>query len=1839
MECFLAVAFYLLVLSSANSVFANCNTTQLHDSSNATRVLDRLQQLKEVDSISLESSDGIRAVIHGTVNLNSSSNLTIGAVWQAMSCSAVKNETWSSPITNPWMLNVYRFAVEVWNGDGGNISLTTFSAPELHIIPGFMVLYSVNVTVSSSVTVSQRNENVRVSADGLWHLGRVTIQVVVEWSGPSFSLSFPNIPQSLNISAVLKTVNDIQLWDAITWTIAKAGLKEMLNLKVDEMNAEMRNMTAGKDVILFNALGNATVADFGLTATRFLLVLPLHTKSRIDIVTEDTSSLRNGSQYQTITQSPATITVNSTEAIPYTVVSRENNSRATEKNSSSHTVSTTTTGRNDVNGLFPTVVSSVLTSYLDKEVARESILTPSALQSEGSYNNTLTTYQTRISQPTSVTVKLTSGRKSNGRLDATTPTHQSITSITTSLVPSTIGVVKRKRRSASIPSSYGQQIKAKNDAIAILVSELHANSTTLSTLVKKYTTINISQFPPLQAARHFRGILTVSSAGLSTTVATELEIDPLAFQCGDIEEGLTAVVSVSLPLSSPTIFQIRWDNNKPKARLCRHGFTSLTPVALMTAFFPSSLPSLFSLLHSSDLMPSSLQEVNPTTVTYDIDQNSVDFELKVDEVKILVPGFAQVLISNFTITIPLDNHRLSSMKSSVDLNLGEFQWPNARFTIEENCIEVYWTTDKLNIQDVLQKLNTTFLPLSLASPLQSAGFLDFMIYEFFAHLKIQRNSTRFLLRIGGNAVIRELSNVKVEGIIQQTVSSSQLSQGKKRRNAFRQIMRYPLALGLEIEDVSVPLILKMLTGNADFEAEPFLPTRATVAISVSSLDMADTSFSYGLLNHVRPVTGISFYTEFKFQDCSGDTLCELTKSGSQVNLVIVLQGRILSPCQFSLTNPLPDVIFNPVKINEDFLETNSLVMKDASLEFKGSGICNSDLYYSVSMMGNIEIDFTTRFLGMTDRYIMLFKTQVTKTSTSLTARAAMEDWHCPFVLPFLAIGNIELQLKRIPTVPTLATASVEFKLGICGNGHEIFVKGFLAIDLQDTTKWYICGHFSAFSLASLLKAFGIWPSSLPLPRDMNDAFIQTLEANGLTIPDVILDVGFPKGLTVSYSTIDSEWPLSDICRPRSAGFSLSGELTILGITALVEIEITEQMVFIQGSLKPINLFNGVLEIYKQSSDSSRGPAITVEVHKPLKLKEIAISGYLSLLRGALSAKAQISVTDKEVATELTAKLFVCRTNIKLHGEYASRLSDVPFLVTASVHFTEFARIEEEVEGIIRSVADIATKFVEALQKGLEAVMDKLNKAQDFLTARQRDFDNAKRKLQGPLNTLNSAKRKVDGLCRIRSCKSTCVGCPTWNGCCRKRWGVCIPCVGWNGCCTKVSDPICTGANSVCRGLRATALLALETAKTAYRAVLLPFEAAKLALEAAKLSLETVKKSFEAAKRALEAAKKTMALGLDFAARLSGGKLFNINSIEFERELIQLSSTVDATAVVVLFGGTHNLQIKLALDTMDIAELLIELIKPGTLKIFHSRRRKSIDSTFAKGDLDNLVRNRSNFNLNDERHLQKSTPVAADSEMWSTNITEEFNQWEIDTLNAKRQTVDYLAEELTRSEVNMANILRQSKIRKSLKKIQKQTKTPNKQDICIVSEDLAELVMNVAKDLRSVHTRWIQSYSQYSKQVRMHQLERRLLQTFRNRITEIGQATVGQEGHEAVDVNRVLMERFYSDMRQEEVLLGDMSRAITKWDHSARKQFLRMDKFGGTILLREIELGFHQTFGVLMFDYMREKAQFLQDSAITEKLNVISGETGRKSLTEMMTLLEIMLVDIQTFQSNKNCTIS
>lgn len=219
---------------------------------------------------------------------------------------------------------------------------------------------------------------------------------------------------------------------------------------------------------------------------------------------------------------------------------------------------------------------------------------------------------------------------------------------------------------------------------------------------------------------------------------------------------------------------------------------------------------------------------------------------------------------------------------------------------------------------------------------------------------------------------------------------------------------------------------------------------------------------------------------------------------------------------------------------------------------------------------------------------------------------------------------------------------------------------------------------------------------------------------------------------------------------------------------------------------------------------------------------------------------------------------------------------------------------DALKGCVRRTASWAKRTLDNGKNALSKAQSGLTKAQNWLDYKKiilrsanRHFDNtvtkldrAKDKLEaakGPfqkaIQKLNAAQRKVDNICKIKTCKPICVPGVKLTMC--KRGWFRYPCLRKTSCMFKITDWFCKAANAVCYGVRLVAYGALEAAKLFVRIPMVALDIAKATvsvaqfavdksrvvlvvaegfLELAKLGLEVTKGVLETAKVGLEAIK-------------------------------------------------------------------------------------------------------------------------------------------------------------------------------------------------------------------------------------------------------------------------------------------------------------------------------------------------------------------------------------------------
>ncbi|XP_064613092.1 uncharacterized protein LOC135476878 [Liolophura sinensis] len=320
------------------------------------------------------------------------------------------------------------------------------------------------------------------------------------------------------------------------------------------------------------------------------------------------------------------------------------------------------------------------------------------------------------------------------------------------------------------------------------------------------------------------------------------------------------------------------------------------------------------------------------------------------------------------------------------------------------------------------------------------------------------------------------------------------------------------------------------------------------------------------------------------------------------------------------------------------------------------------------------------------------------------------------------------------------------------------------------------------------------------------------------------------------------------------------------------------------------------------------------------------------------ATADLFVTNKEIATRAEVNIWdIFRARLTIRATVFVNVADWALQIRG-----EFipgggrkrqagnnvqASLGDAIRKFVNRLADEAVKRIDKAKEAVNVAKDKVTSAQRWLDEKKDDVDKAnvffdkgvegleraKQKVEaakGPfkkaLEKLKAAQKRVDRLCKIKTCSKICIPGIKFKKC-KVGW-VKIPCPRWTSCMIKIPNPLCVAANLACRALRGVAFLALEAAKLFVRAPMLALdiakgllsaaqvivdkarivlEVAKLALDGAKLLLEGVKGLLSAANATLEGVKfavRAVSYAINFIVKYGLQSIIDIGNCGFEIEL-------------------------------------------------------------------------------------------------------------------------------------------------------------------------------------------------------------------------------------------------------------------------------------------------------------------------------------------------------------------
>ena len=573
----------------------------------------------------------------------------------------------------------------------------------------------------------------------------------------------------------------------------------------------------------------------------------------------------------------------------------------------------------------------------------------------------------------------------------------------------------------------------------------------------------------------------------------------------------------------------------------------------------------------------------------------------------------------------------------------------------------------------------------LENAVKKAGFDGFYVKQ--PYFKIYLASD-LVVRLSGTAVIGVWDKCQVEIMLGQV------------RGAF------VMATGIVLENVPITkLIYKVTDKRIDLRNIPgaSLLDNTDVAISMASQNVPKTQkymqFSIPALGDVEILDGVILMTSFKFPaDCQNDIGCKVFKRLIGPDAQLVLKGRLfIATVYISATVPTEIQLFKGVNISDVGLELEAgptrnsfgirgtLRLRNPPLTFIGSfGISTGGVFLQMSMAGL---------------------------------------WRKPFGIPVLAVGDLHLRVAVSP-LPGFITV-IEFggrgMIGSLDNSRAkpINVSMYFGIDRVSPLENFFYGSSTALTIRSILEAFG---KSVSLPR-------------------VLADSGFPKGVNVSFALKTKVLP-NGVTVVR--GFFIQGMIKILSFEASADLKINLNGFWINLTVKPFNIANGLIAISGRSATS--GPRILADVGWNPPRAYINIEGSIQVLR--IRSTTNVTISTRGISFEVSgAFLGLFEAGLKVTTRH-SNVKTADFQVSGYFRQSLLQTLEREAQKALNEYKQRADRAINSAKNKVNNAKKAFDRAADKIASLRRKVNNQKAKCDSAIRSLESKKRYFESKKKI-----------------------------------------------------------------------------------------------------------------------------------------------------------------------------------------------------------------------------------------------------------------------------------------------------------------------------------------------------------------------------------------------------------------------------------------------------------------------------------------------------------
>ena len=535
----------------------------------------------------------------------------------------------------------------------------------------------------------------------------------------------------------------------------------------------------------------------------------------------------------------------------------------------------------------------------------------------------------------------------------------------------------------------------------------------------------------------------------------------------------------------------------------------------------------------------SFLEVKISTFEYDSRTKIFILPVMIPKPLIFVPKSVELHNATIVFTKRLGNNPSIGVDFNSVWRLGQYDIP---LTIKKHThmkLFIAESNPKIDLPfgEMMKQFIVTVLPSGpLEDAVKSIGLESFYIRD--PHVRIIF-AKGMVLTVKGTTVIGLWDKCNVEVLLGQIGGA------------------FVMATGIEMQAVPITKLVSKMTKNhvnlAKLPGSSILDN-TDVAISMSSQNVPKIhehmKFTLDSLSNTDILDGVTVVTALKFPKIcrAHDQGCLVAKRLLGADAQLILKGRLyIASIELSAIIPTEIQVFKGVNITDCGLQIEAGVKSRNAIGIEGSlKLKDPDLTF----VGSFGLSMSGAFLQM----------------------SMAGTWRKPFGVPFLAVGDLNFRIAIMPD--PILLSSIEFggkaEIGLLDNRRAVPIKTalYFGLDRISVIENYFYGEISSLTIPSILKAF---------------AFTSTL-------PKPLHEIGFPKGVKVSYALKNKMLP-NGVLIPR--GFFLSGIVKILFFEANADIKLNLNGIFIDISVKPFNIGNELVVVSGRSHNM--GPRVYTDI--------------------------------------------------------------------------------------------------------------------------------------------------------------------------------------------------------------------------------------------------------------------------------------------------------------------------------------------------------------------------------------------------------------------------------------------------------------------------------------------------------------------------------------------------------------------------------------------------------------------------------------------------------------------